>query len=318
MVAAAARGLLSFAGVALVALAAAPPAEATFPGRSGAIAFARSSGSGDFDPQLIERRGLIAMAPGSTRQRVLVQCELTDGVPTGGDCTATSFSAPSYASRGGRIVFDAGERLGLIDADGGNLTLLPATTANDGSPAFSPDGRRIVFAGANDRGTTDLYVRPLGGGGARQIILDAGEPAWSSRNVLAYVRSGNVYVARPGGRHRRFVTSGVSPDWSPDGRRLALVRPSPRLTFDAPIGSIYLVSASGGGLRRVRGVDDASYPAWSPKGLSLTYQRFDTGVFVKRLGRRGERLLVEDQFSGENGFISSFQPAWRPLPPPRR
>ena len=315
---AAARRVLSIAGVVLLALVAAMPAEATFPGRNGVIVFARSSGSGDADPQLREQRALIAMAPGSTRQRVLVRCELTDGVPSGGDCTATSFAAPSYAPRGGRIVFDAGERLGLIDADGGDLRLLPAATPDDGSPAFSPDGRRIVFAGANDRGTTDLYVRRLDGGGARPIVLDAGEPAWSSRNVVAYVRSGNVYVARPGGRHRRFVTSGVSPDWSPDGRRLAVVRPSPRLTFDAPIGSIYLVSPSGRGPRRVRGVDDASFPAWSPNGRSLTYQRFDTGIFLKRLGRRGERLLVEDQFSGENGFVSSFQPAWRPLPPFRR
>jgi hypothetical protein len=163
------------------------------------------------------------MAVGSTRLRVLVQCELTDGVPTGGDCTATSFSAPSYSPRGGRIVFDAGERLGLIDADGGNLALLPATTANDGSPAFSPDGRRIVFAGANDRGTTDLYVRPLEGGEVRPIIFDAGEPAWSSRNVLAYVRSGNVYVARPGGpasplRHVGFRRS-LSPAAMPRPRR---------------------------------------------------------------------------------------------------
>jgi dipeptidyl aminopeptidase/acylaminoacyl peptidase len=318
MVAAAARGLLSVAGVAFLALAAATPAEAAFPGRNGAIAFARSSGSGDFDPQLREQRALIAMAPGSTRQRVLVRCELTDGVPSGGDCTAPSFAAPSYSPRGGRIVFDAGERLGLIDADGGSLTLLPAASANDGSPAFSPDGRRIVFAGANDRGTTDLYIRRLDGGAARPIVYDAGEPAWSSHNVVAYLRSGNVYVARPGGRHRRFVTSGVSPDWSPDGRRLALVRPSPRLTFDAPIGGIYLVSPTGRRLRRVRGVGAASFPAWSPNGRSLTYQRFDSGIFLKRLGRRGERLLVEDQFSGENGFISSFQPAWRPLPPSRR
>jgi Tol biopolymer transport system component len=148
-------------------------------------------------------------------------------------------------------------------------------------------------------------------------VFDAGEPAWSSRNVVAYVRNGNVYVARPNGTRRRFVTSGVSPDWSPRGRRLALVRPSPRLTFDAPIGRIYVVAATGSGLRRVRGVDGASFPVWSPNGRSLTYQRFESGVFFKRLGRP-ERLLVGDQYSGESGFRSSFQPAWRPLPSSRR
>jgi hypothetical protein len=189
------------------------------------------------------------MAVGSTRLRVLVQCELTDGVPTGGDCTATSFSAPSYSRRGGRIVFDAGERLGLIDADGGNLALLPATTANDGSPAFSPDGRRIVFAGANDRGTTDLYVRPLEGGEVRPIIFDAGEPAWSSRNVLAYVRSGNVYVARPGGRHRRFVTSAFG---GPYRRPLCRDRVVRARTLHGPMPPM-LTRTSLGGDRRFEG-----------------------------------------------------------------
>ena len=65
------------------------------------------------------------------------------------------------------------------------------------------------------------------------------------------MRSGNVYSANPNGGARRWVTSGVSPDWSPNGRRLALVRPLPSLTFDDPIGRMYTVAASGRDLRRV-------------------------------------------------------------------
>jgi Tol biopolymer transport system component len=212
-------------------------------------------------------------------------------------------------------VFDAGERIGVMAADGSSLSLLPAVTADDGNPAFAPDGRGIVFTGTNARGTTDLYVRRLDGGAAHLIVNDAGEPTWSARDVISYVRSGNIYVARPGGGHRRFVTSGVSPDWSPDGRRLLLVRPLARLTFDAPIGRMYVVGPHGEGLRRIGPAADASRPVWSPEGNWIAYEAFEAGIRAKRLGSsQPAREIAITQSSGESGSVASFDPAWRPLP----
>jgi hypothetical protein len=89
------------------------------------------------------------------------------------------------------------------------------------------------------------------------IIQDAGSPAWSSRNRLAYVRSGNVYTANPNGGDRRWVTSGA--------------RPLPSLTFDEGTGGMYTVTVSGHDLRRVGRSKDASHPvssfsaAWRPR-----------------------------------------------------
>jgi Tol biopolymer transport system component len=299
--------------IALVAFAA--PAQATFPGRNGGIAFAQHTASGDSDPVITEHsRLLVALPPFSReRTRTLLDCQTTDGVPSGGDCTATTPRSPSYSPNGEKIVFDAGERLAIIDADGGAAALQPAATADDGDPCFSPDGKRIAFTGVNDHGGTDLYVRTRAGGATRLIIQDAGSPAWSSRNRLAYVRSGNVYTANPNGRDRRWVTSGVSPDWSPHASRLALVRPLPSLTFDGVTGRMYTVTASGHDLRRVGRSKDASHPVWSPDGRWLAYDGFDLGVNVKRLGGgRPAREIAPTQFSGESGSIASFQPAWRP------
>jgi Tol biopolymer transport system component len=249
-----------------------------------------------------------------TRDRILVDCQLTDGAPSGGNCTGTSYRSPSYSRDGARIVFDAGQRIGVMAADGSGFSLLPAMTADDGDPAFAPDGRRIVFSGTNDRGTTDLYVRRLDGGAAQLIVNDAGEPTWSVRDVIAYVRSGNIYVARPGGGHRRFVTSGVSPDWSPDGRRLLLVRPLARLTFDAPIGRMYVVGAHGEGLRRIGPAADATRPVWSPEGNWIAYEAFEAGILAKRLGSsQPAREIATTQSSGESGSVASFDPAWHPL-----
>lgn len=300
--------LLAFAAVA-------PPAYATFPGRNGAIGFAQRTTSGDqVDPPVEHTRLLTRRATG-TSTGILVDCQLTAGAPSGGDCSGTSYRSLSYSRDGARLVFDAGERIGVMAADGSGLTLLPAVTADDGDPAFAPDGRRIVFTGTNERGTTDLYVRRLDGGAAQLIVNDAGEPAWSSRDVIAYVRSGNIYVARPGGRQRRFVTSGVSPDWSPDGRRLLFVRPLATLTFDLPIGRMYVVTASdGGGLRRIGPPADASRPAWSPEGNWIAYEAFEAGVLAKKLGSSAPaREIGPTQTSGESGSVGSFDPAWRPL-----
>jgi Tol biopolymer transport system component len=302
--------------LALVALAAfAPPAHATFGGRNGAVAFAQRTATGDSVDPSVEHTRLATRHVFGTRDRILVDCQLTDGAPSGGNCTGTSYRSPSYSRDGARIVFDAGQRIGVMAADGSGLSLLPAVTADDGDPAFAPDGRRIVFSGTNDRGTTDLYVRRLDGGAAQLIVNDAGEPTWSVRDVIAYVRSGNLYVARPGGGHRRFVTSGVSPDWSPDGRRLLLVRPLARLTFDAPIGRMYVVGAHGEGLRRIGPAADATRPVWSPGGNWIAYEAFEAGILAKRLGSsQPAREIATTQSSGESGSVASFDPAWRPLP----
>jgi hypothetical protein len=302
--------------LALVALVAcAPAAHATFGGRNGAIGFAQRAVSGDSVAPPVEHTRLATKHVFGTRERILVDCELTGGAASGGDCRGPSYRSPSYSRDGTRIVFDAGERIGVMAADGGGLSLLPATTDDDGNPAFAPDGRRIVFTGANERGATDLYVRRLDGGAAQLIVNDAGEPAWSSRDVIAYVRSGNIYVARAGGRHRRFVTSGVSPDWSPDGRRLLLVRPLASLVFDAPIGRMYVVAPHGEGLRRIGPPADASRPVWSPQGNWIAFEAFEAGILAKRIGSsEPAREIALTQSSGESGSVASFDPAWRPLP----
>jgi Tol biopolymer transport system component len=302
-------------GLALVltVLVGAAPAQATFPGRNGAIAFVHSSSSGDSAPILDTRSLEVALRGGLAEPRPLLECELTDGVPSGGNCTGTTFASPSYSANGRRIVFDTGDRLAVIDSDGSDLTLLPATTANDGDPAFSPNGERIAFTGTNDRGTTDVYVRRLDGGPARVLVYDASAPAWSSRNRLAYVREGNVYSADPNGRRRRFVTSGVSPDWSPSGRRLVLVRPDPNLTFAGGTGRLFVVDASGRGLRRIGARNDLSNPVWSPDGHWIAFDGFDLGVYRRRLtGRPRLHEVAPTQIGSEGAFVAAGSPTWQP------
>jgi hypothetical protein len=289
----------------LVIAVTAPPAHAAFPGRNGAISYAISSSSGDMPPQR-EVTGLHG----------IIRCERTDGAPTGGDCTTSEFASPSYAPGGRRVVFDAGQRLGLVGYRISGLHLFPQVTSNDGDPAFSPDGRRIVFTGVNDHGGTDLFAYRLGSLFVRPIVQDAGEPAWSSQNEVAWVRDGNIYVSNWKGARRRWVTSGVSPDWSPGGGRLVFVRPSPNLTFEGRQGRMFTIGARGRGLKPVfPGVRDALDPVWSPNGRSLAYGRAEAGIFAKRLDGRGRAVeIAPSQRGSEGAFIAAFHPSWQPRP----
>ena len=301
-----ARPLAAIVLLLLVALLAAVPAHATFPGTNGGIAFAEAFTNDPGTPA----SALSTAAPASDadvplRSRQLLYC---DPLARGG-CTLSDVSSPSYSPDGRRIVFDGGERIAIVDADGDHLTLLPAVTEDDGDPAFSPDGSRIVFTGINDAGGTDLYVRRVDGRAARPGVEDGALPAWSSRGALAWVRDRKVYVSAADGARERLVTAGVDPDWSPNGRRLVLVRPP---TPQWREGKLHVVRPSGRGLRPVRGAV-GSDPAWSPDGRVLVFDILDRGVFVKTLGRRGLRIVADSQM-GDSGSHTAFYPAWRPLP----
>jgi TolB protein len=300
-----ARRLAPIALLGLAALLPAAPAQATFPGANGGIAYAQA-----FTDELgTPTSGLSIAAPSRDAESVPSSRPLLFCDPNAARrCTLSRVRSPSYSADGSRIVFDGGERIAVVDADGRNLTVLPAVTADDGDPAFSPDGRRIVFTGENAAGGTDLYVRRVDGRRARLVVEDAAEPAWSSRGALAWVRDRRVHVSAPDGARERRVTRGITPDWSPNGRRLVLVRPAAPQRID---GRVHVVRPSGRGLRPVRGVT-GSDPVWAPNGRALAFDILERGVFVKRLGRRGLRIVAESQ-AGDSGSHTDFHPAWRPL-----
>ena len=126
----------------VVLVAFAPSAHATFGGRNGPVGFAQRTATGDSVDPLVEHTRLAARHVFGMRERILVDCQLTGGAPSGGNCNGASYRSPSYSRDGARIVFDAGERIGVMAADGSGLSLLPAVTADDGNPAFAPDAIR--------------------------------------------------------------------------------------------------------------------------------------------------------------------------------
>ncbi|TKJ32709.1 MAG: hypothetical protein CEE38_22325, partial [Planctomycetes bacterium B3_Pla] len=96
--------------------------------------------------------------------------------------------------------------------DFSGLTRLTHNLIPDGSPCWSPDGKRIVFSGPVEEWTSDIYVINPDGTGKKNLtnrpdLYDS--PCWSADGkkiafVLYDVRSrGEIYVMDADGTHRK-------------------------------------------------------------------------------------------------------------------
>ena len=100
--------------------------------------------------------------------------------------------SPTLSPDGKHVVFTVQEwsieknkstsSLWVVDVAGGEARRLTTATASDGSPAWSPDGRRIAFVskrGDDEAGA--LYVLPIDGGEAQKILelpYTVASPRW--------------------------------------------------------------------------------------------------------------------------------------------
>jgi serine/threonine protein kinase len=144
-----------------------------------------------------------------------------------------------------RLVLEVGDarQLAMLDGGGGELQML----VSGSQPAWSPDGRSLVYTRFMPEGGTDLH----------RLLLDGSEPErltatealeFSPRfspdgRVLAYAsdESGRfeVYVEgfpRGGGGRRQVSRDGGEwPDWSADGREIFFVGSTDGLLMAVPV-----------------------------------------------------------------------------------
>jgi Tol biopolymer transport system component len=141
-------------------------------------------------------------------------------------------SSPVWSPGGQRLHFarrDTGLfRIAAIDADGGNLSLLPAAARNAFPGAVSSDGRFLAFVLSTVNAKGDIWIVPISGSSApREVVhspFDEMNPALSpDGSLLAYQSDEggrwDVYVQRLADGRRAIVSTagGDRPLWSPDG-----------------------------------------------------------------------------------------------------
>jgi uncharacterized repeat protein (TIGR01451 family) len=199
------------------------------------------------------------------------------GIIVGAAALLLASAAPSPAvvpGSNGKLAFDGSAGIGVVPPTGGT----PAPVrANGFSPAWSPDGNRLVFA--------RRLPGPCAPCSYELVVLD-----------LVTDRETKIFEG---------TTFDPAPAWSPDGRTIAFVNQLDG--FD----DLWLVNSDGSSPRRLTFSRNNGAPAWSPDGTLIAFsgiaERSDLSyeIYVVRPDGSGERALTRDR-------AFDVEPSWSP------
>jgi TolB protein len=317
--------LLALSLGSLAAIAAAAPAQASFPGSPGPIVYARSTAS-----ESGSSGGIFSHGPRQSQKPRQLTDDPQDNSPA--------------VSADGRLIAFAGDRDGdansgshiyVMDADGSDIRELTSGSGYDSDPSFSPDGRRIAFDRSSGSGRSQIFVVEADGSGLHALTdgsTSDSEPAYTPNGRrIVYVSNGDsdartdhsdIFAMGPDGANQRVLIDGIrnesEPDVSPTGRQIAFVS-------NRDHGPNVFVARSNG--TRVREVthsrrdcfSSACYlaPAWSPDGRHLAFLRvgrYSSELVVSRLDGSQSKEFDEGG-TEEEGYGSHVgAPAWSPVP----
>lgn len=284
-------GLVASAAIAALCLLAPVPqsADATFPGRPGAIVFnlltfpsggdeptgglyailpgqeqphQLTDNPRDYDPSFAPSGKLLVFRRTGSPQPGIFTLDLGSG-RTRRLTSAGSDLDPAFG-RHGMVVFsrffdDSSYDLALREANG-RLRRLTSTKANDGAAVFTPDGKRIIFS--RDR---------------RHAVLVRGRRALPPKQLYSIRTDGT------GLRVFKGCRDALAFDISPDGHHLAS-------------------AASVSGI------------SYSPDGHRIAYANHE-GLWLHRADGQGKpTLILQAEYHNPEKKQLLIQPAWQPLP----
>jgi DNA-binding beta-propeller fold protein YncE len=192
---------------------------------------------------------------------------------------------PVGPARNGELIFDAGGKIYVENADGSGRVSISTGTTFDTNPVVSPDGTRVVYLAAANALNPKASLIIANTDGSNRITAATNIVPSYSVNPLAWNPDGQtIAIGRAGaGGHsgeidlidangsnlRTLVTEGVDPEWSPDGKTLAFAK-----IGDADAG-VFVVDANGANPLRISHASGSGWafrePVWTLDGQSLIY-----------------------------------------------
>jgi Tol biopolymer transport system component len=280
--------VLAIAALGAATLAA--PAAATTPGQNGRIAF--SAVVADGSQQIFTVR---------TDGGGLRQVTHADG----------DSITPDWSPDGRRLTFefDSPTACGIqiMRADGNDVRDLPGVPGStcNGQPAFTADGRGVVFESFTEATNDDaIWSEDLSGAHLRRIAANATDPNVSpDGRRLSYVAFGAAELQQAlvvdglhGGAAREIVPFdkdvAIKHDWAPDGRRLVYTDNADNPDAAANLAT---VRADGTGVRYLTHYTDPEMRAYagsySPDGRWIVFRLEDHGLYsLARIRTDGTHL----------------------------
>jgi Tol biopolymer transport system component len=221
------------------------------------------------------------------------------------------------------IVFSGGGPLGMANVRSGRYWPVAIQERPMHSPTPSPDGSRVAYQSSLSH--ADVIAVPLGDGPIQTLL---GSSAWEQMPGASPVTQQIVYVTnrrRPGEIWLKSLDEGwdrplvsrqdirvasdpaqllMTPVFSPDGRRIALVASSPAAR------ALFTVSAAGGIPVRATAaakLPDECCPTWAPDGAWLAFRHATPEVRLAKV-RVGSGEPAVDLASS----CGSTMPEWSP------
>lgn len=208
-----------------------------------------------------------------------------------------------------------------MNADGTGKKQLTVDPHGDWSPAWSPNGREILFT--SDRtGQNQIWTMATDGSGQRQLTAPASpasgppvwsrDPSWSAdgmRIIFTSNRSGkdeNWVMDRDGKnwfRHAQMDGEHWHPSFSPDGKQVL---------FSSNRGGewgLWISDIDGSNARRLvpdLRFDNNPSSSWSRDGALIAFRTADGNMWVAGPNGAGAAMVVRD------GTVAGWRSSWSP------
>ncbi len=214
--------------------------------------------------------------------------------------TGMAYGSLSWSPDGQWIAFSGGfpdsrqqPDIFIIRTDGKDLKQLTKNLLWEGEPAWSPNGKQIVYVYRTNSATSDLAWIDINTGETHILTSSKGDeirPVWSpDGKQIAYLYSEDLLtwemwiIDIDTKTTKRIIDTPItnSIDWSPDGEWLAFVSPNKSILC----GDIYLVKPDGSLQSRLTNPSYgcATRAIWSPDGKYLAYiaeKSKEWGVYI--------------------------------------